>query len=154
MVANGDFREDLYYRLNVVTLFVPPLRERREDILPITYFFINKFNKKLNKNIIDFTEQAKKFLVEYDWPGNVRELEHVIEHACLMEQTSFISLDKMPKEVFDNAADLLTDDKEAILSALREAKGSKTKAAKILNISRATLYRKLQEYDIDYKLES
>jgi len=153
MVANGDFREDLYYRLNVVTLFVPPLRERREDILPIAYSFINKFNEKLNKNIIDFTEKAKKFLVEYDWPGNVRELEHVIEYACLMEQTSFISLDKMPKEVVDSVVDLLVDDKEAILSALREAKGSKTKAAKILNISRATLYRKLQEYDIDYKLD-
>ncbi len=150
LVDKGQFREDLYYRLKVVTLSVPPLRERRDDILPIAYAFINRFNKKMHKNILDISDEVKSILLTYDWPGNVRELEHIIESSCLMEGSSIITSSTIPKEVSENIPQDSLDEKNMILNALEEAKGYKTKAAKLLKISRATLYRKMNEHGIDY----
>ncbi len=150
LVDKGQFREDLYYRLKVVTLSVPPLRERKDDILPLAYAFIDKFNKKMHKDILDVSDEVKSILLEYDWPGNVRELEHIIESSCLMEGTSFITSSTIPKELSKNIPHDPQDEKSMILNALEEAKGYKTKAAKLLKISRATLYRKMNEHGIDY----
>lgn len=150
MVAKGQFREDLYYRLKVVTLLVPPLRERKEDILLLAHEFINRFNTKLGKNIVDIADDVKKMLVDYDWPGNVRELEHVIEYACLMTGTSFITKNAVPSDFSHDKPQTQDEEKEMILKALEEARGYKAKAARILKMGRATLYRKMQEYNIEY----
>ncbi|TCK59918.1 sigma 54-interacting transcriptional regulator [Seleniivibrio woodruffii] len=150
MVSKGNFREDLYYRLKVVTLVVPPLRERKDDILALAMEFINRFNIKLGKNIVDIADDVKKILIEYDWPGNVRELEHVIEYACLMTGTSFITRNALPADLTSDKPQNPDEEKEMILKALDEAKGYKAKAARILKMGRATLYRKMQEYDIEY----
>jgi PAS domain S-box-containing protein len=150
MVNKGEFREDLYYRLKVVSVSVPPLRERKEDIVPLISMFMHKFSKKLNKNIVDVTDDVRRVLENYMWCGNVRELEHVIEHACLMASTSFITVADLPAELNSGGLEDADAEREQIIKALTAAKGYKAKAARILGISRATLYRKLHEYRIEY----
>ncbi|HIH74386.1 MAG TPA: sigma 54-interacting transcriptional regulator, partial [Methanosarcina sp.] len=150
MVNKGEFREDLYYRLKVVSVSVPPLRERKEDIVPLISMFMHKFSKKLNKNIVDVTDDVRRVLENYMWCGNVRELEHVIEHACLMASTSFITVADLPAELNSGGLEDADAEREQIIKALTAAKGYKAKAARILGISRATLYRELHEYRIEY----
>jgi len=150
MVAKGQFREDLYYRLKVVTLNVPPLRDRKEDIIPLASSFIERFNRKLGKNIVDMADDVKKMLSEHDWPGNVRELEHIMEYACLMAGTSFLTRNNLPADFAGSRPQTSDEEREMIIKALDEAKGYKAKAARILKMGRATLYRKLQEYNIEY----
>jgi len=101
-VKKGKFREDLYYRLNVVNINIPPLRERREDILLIAQHFLEKYSIKMNKKIKGFSEGVKEIFLRYDWPGNVRELENAVESSCALTTDETIDVKNLPSHLFGN----------------------------------------------------
>lgn len=152
MVKNNKFREDLYYRLNVIPIFMPPLRARKEDIKLLVDFFIDKIceKEKIVKKTI--SQEAIDVLKQHNWPGNVRELEHVIERLIITNRSEKISAlavyNELPKSKLEAAKSGLTE-KEKLIEALKIAKGNKTEAAKILAISRRTLYNWLQKYGLE-----
>lgn len=152
MVKNNKFREDLYYRLNVIPIFMPPLRSRKEDIKLLVDFFIDKIceKEKIVKKTI--SQEAIDVLKQHNWPGNVRELEHVIERLIITNRSEKISAlavyNELPKSKLEAAESGLTE-KEKLIEALKIAKGNKTEAAKILAISRRTLYNWLQKYGLE-----
>ena len=157
-VAAGTFRQDLYYRLNVVTLALPPLRERADDIPLLAQHFMARFADKNNKNIKGFTPGAMDRLVRYAWPGNVRELENVIERASILLLGEHISERELPERFAASQGDALTDalttdcptledvERAVILKTLKRFGGNKTEAAKALGITRKTLHAKLSKY--------
>jgi len=155
-VREGNFREDLYYRLKVMEVKLPPLRERREDINLLVEYFIKKFNREFNKNITGISQNVQKIFMTYDWPGNIRELEHTIEHAFVLIEQSVITVEVLPDE-FKNLPltqkqNSKTDDKAiAIIEALEKTGWKKAKAARLLNMDRKTIYRKMKEYNIPIK---
>jgi PAS domain S-box-containing protein len=170
-VRSGGFREDLYFRLRVIDVILPPLRERGEDVLMLADYFIDKIAAKVGKRIGGISDQARQLLLAYRWPGNVRELEHVIERACVLCQGTTLGADQLPEEIREhrpqvgelaaampaqematvatprNELDLTPS--ERILQALRRAGGNKAKAARLLGIDRTTLYRKVRELRLD-----
>lgn len=161
-IQEGHFREDLFYRINVVTLSVPPLRERREDIPLLADFFLKQYAVKNRRLIKGFTPRATDLLMRYDWPGNVRELENMVERSVIMARGDMITPDEFPDtlraldpELLKSEIDLtpgrsLKDvEKEMILMTLKDTEGNRTHAAKILGISRRTLQLKLKEYGIN-----
>lgn len=159
-IKKGNFREDLYYRLNVVHITVPPLRDRKEDIELLARNFLETFSKEDNKKIDGFTAQAKKALNAYSWPGNVRELRNAIESAVVMARSTLIDTDDLPIQVSLGSENddklnikvgitLKEAERELIINTIAYAKGNKTKAAEILGIGRKTLHRKLQEYGLE-----
>jgi len=161
-IEEGRFREDLYYRLNVVTLAVPPMRERHEDIPNLADFFLKRYADKNQRLIKGFTPRATDLLMRYDWPGNVRELENIIERAVIMARGEMITPMEFPdnlKELDDDLKDVQINltpgrslkevEKTMILRTLEETGGNRTHAAKILGISRRTLQLKLKEYGIN-----
>jgi len=153
LTKEGQFRNDLYYRLKVLELTVPPLREHKEDIPLLFDHFLNKFRKESGKCIDGVTDEVTDFLTNYHWPGNIRELENIIERAVIYCNNSSIQLDdlgiysrdqkNMYKQEYGLA--LYEVEKETIIKALEITKGNKSRAAKILGISRAALYDKLRE---------
>lgn len=157
-VAAGTFRQDLYYRLNVVTLALPPLRERADDIPLLAQHFMACFADKNNKKIKGFTPGAMDRLVRYAWPGNVRELENVIERASILLLGEHISERELPERFAASQGDALTDalttdcptledvERAVILKTLKRFGGNKTEAAKALGITRKTLHAKLSKY--------
>ena len=170
LIEKGKFREDLYYRLNVIPLNLPPLRDRKNDILILVKHFINKYNKELEKNIKNITQEASKTLLKYNWPGNVRELENVIEYAVNMENSSYIKRANLPPYIINNKINnknkkginfnnvnynlntaISKVEKELIKKALnefgRDTEG-KYKAAEKLGIGKTTLYNKINKYNI------
>lgn len=154
-VKLGEFREDLYYRLRVVELSLPPLRDRGEDIPLLVDYFIHKFNKKFQKKISAVTEDVKKIFMEYPWPGNVRELEHTLEHAFVTARQGTITVGQLPAEFSDFLEEhLLSEsegsalDQQEIIDALKKAGGNKSKAARMLGISVRTIYRKIEKFSI------
>lgn len=154
-VKLGEFREDLYYRLKVVEINLPPLRERLDDIPFLIKHFLKKFNKKLNKSIHAVSEDVEKVFMEYPWPGNIRELEHTLEHAFILCRQDTITISHLPnnfKEFIAAKGTAVTsrreDEKEEILRALEKTAGNKARAARLLGIDRKTLYRKLEKYQI------
>jgi len=151
LVHDGMFREDLFYRLNVITLHIPPLRERKEDIEILANHFINKF-KYINPLITGIDEEALEMLVNYTFPGNIRELSNIIERAMIIEKENRLSVDSLNICFNDitcpNDLNIENMIKNNIIKALKMAKGDRTKAAKLLGIDRSTLYRKLKEYDL------
>ena len=154
-VRRGDFREDLYYRLKVVEVIMPPLRERKEDIPLLLNHFLNKFNKKLNKEIVAVSADVQKIFMNYSWPGNVRELEHTLEHAFIICRQNTITTDCLPLALKDfigtkisASGDLGTDESHAILHALEKTSWNKARAARLLGMSRRTIYRKIKEFNI------
>lgn len=155
-IEQGEFREDLYYRLNVVEIYVPPLRERKEDIPFLIDHFIKKFNESINKNISGISTDVQKVFMDYSWPGNVRELEHALEHSFILCHQKTITLKHLPP-VFENFFAVKTnlynnvgvDEKQAIVQALEKAAGNKTMAARLLGISRRNIYRKIKNYKIE-----
>lgn len=166
LVAEEKFREDLYYRLNVVSLEMPPLRERREDIPELVNFFLAKYTRKNDKRVSHFTAAAMAALQKYHWPGNVRELENSIERAVALANTAQIDVDDLPFEIRnpearhaelksgrsvpeDAPTSLEELEKQHIVSVLQQVQYNKSRAAEILGIDRATLYRKAQKYGID-----
>ena len=159
LIKKKKFREDLYYRLNVIPLHVPPLRDRGNDILLLVDYFIKKFNHKLNKKIKGITKKVEKKLKNYDWPGNVRELENVIEYAINMETSETLTTENLPKRLFKghnfNDINLKSEinkvERDLIIKALdkhgRDTAG-KLKAADELGIGKTTLYKKINKYNI------
>lgn len=157
-VNSGAFRKDLYYRLNVVNINIPPLRERKDDIPLLTYHFLNKYAKKFNKSIAGISEAAMSMLSSYTWHGNVRELENTIERAVIVETSHEISPLALPSEIKGEIPDPLScvslmsiEDMEKFLikRTLRELQGQKNKAAESLGIDVTTLWRKLKKYQIE-----
>ncbi|MFH0727424.1 MAG: sigma-54 dependent transcriptional regulator [Pseudomonadota bacterium] len=161
-IAAGRFREDLFYRLNVVTLSVPPLRERREDIPLLAAFFLKRYADKNRRLIKGFSPRAMDLLMRHPWPGNVRELENVVERAVILSREDTITPAEFPgviqaidKDEHAGMLDLtpgrsLKDvERQMIIRTLEEAEGNRTHAAEILGISRRTLQLKLKEYGIN-----
>ncbi|MDU4356873.1 sigma-54-dependent response regulator transcription factor ZraR [Phytobacter diazotrophicus] len=153
-VSAGRFRQDLYYRLNVVTIDMPPLRQRREDIPPLARYFLQRYAERNRKAVQGFTPQAMDLLIHYTWPGNIRELENAIERAVVLLTGEFISERELPLAIVgtpianaphgDDVIQPLVDvEKEAILAALEKTGGNKTEAARQLGITRKTLLAKL-----------
>ncbi len=151
LIRQEKFREDLYYRLNVVTIHVPPLMERREDILPLADFFLRKYSEENNRTIKKFSPEVIKFMLNYSWPGNVRELENMIERSVILSKGSILNLDELPQDIVhptpeeEKTVEVIM--KNHIFSVLKETGGNITKAAKILGIQRMTLYNKLKKYN-------
>jgi DNA-binding NtrC family response regulator len=165
-IQKETFREDLYYRLNVVPIILPPLRERREDILFLTDHFIDKFSQKMNKEITGLSEDAKTLLLKYLFPGNIRELENMLERAIALLKGKVIQAEDLPEEVCggESLAQIVCEkvraskplssatrifEKEYIQSVLEKTKGKKGEAAEILGISRKTLWEKIKGLEIE-----
>lgn len=162
LVSKGKFREDLYYRLNIIEINVPPLKERSEDIPVLVTSLISKLNRKLRKQIKGITNEAILLLQQYNWPGNIRELENVLELAINMTEGDFLNYEDFPcifRKINNNKgkskdkpvlADIMAQTEKQILEAtLKQTKGDKKLAAKILAIHPSALYRKLNKYSID-----
>ena len=154
MVEHGQFREDLYYRLNVVTIDLPPLRNRREDILPLAEHFLSKLNYPHG----GISPEVAEVLLSYDWPGNIRELKNVIERAIILSGGEALSAEDFSLETDDRpivtssgsgpGQGLETAEKQMILDALEKTGGNKTEAAKLLKITRRRLYSRMKVHDI------
>jgi two-component system response regulator AtoC len=156
-INEGTFREDLYYRLNVISIFVPPLRERKEDLMLLVDHFIKKANQKCGKTIKGITTEVKDIILGYDWPGNVRELENVIERGVVLSRTEVIDESDLPyfglsksKETTSSSNRTLKDmEKKHILNTLKMTDWNLGKTADILGIHRNTLRLKMKEYGIE-----
>ena len=163
LIKENKFREDLYYRLNVISIDMPELKERKGDIKLLVEHFIQKFNKEnVDKKITGITKEALDILEKYEWPGNVRELENAIERAIVLTTRQVIDRDILPDALHknyilkdslaknDTLKDILKEpEKEIILKTLNDVKGSKKKAAQKLGINRATLYNKIKKYGLN-----
>jgi len=150
-VKRGEFREDLYYRLKVMEITLPPLRERREDIPLLVEHFLWKFNRKFNKDIKTISADVQKLFMDYPWHGNIRELEHSLEHAFILCRQDVITTEHLPPELRDfigNNTSNATEETELILNTLENTGWNKAKAARELGMSRRTLYRKIRELKI------
>lgn len=170
-VRKDIFREDLYFRLRVVDIILPSLRERKEDIPALTAFFLNRFEQQMAKGINGFSDQTMKMLINFSWPGNVRELQHIVERAYVLCNGKTITTDHLPPEIMDtpttapeekrvpdavreparpSSSAIEPENEEArIIQALRRTAGNKAKAARLLGIDRSTLYRKMSNLNID-----
>lgn len=154
-VKKGDFREDLYHRINEFSIHSPSLVERNEDLMLFSAFFLEKSNQELNKNVIGFSSEVMTIFQNYRWPGNLRELQNCIKRATLLSQGDFIEKATLPVEFFQNEPTTTNDfslsenEKDTILEALNKTNNNKTEAAKLLKINRKTLYNKLKLYDIN-----
>jgi len=160
LVSIGKFRDDLFYRLNVVKIELPPLSQRREDIPLLIDTFLQKFNARMGKEISGISDEALHLLLRYDFPGNVRELENIIEHAFILCKRDQIDLDCLPKELtrgqekmdivspFKTESPLETAEAEIIEKILKKYDGSRAKTAQELGIDRTTLWRKMKKYGL------
>ncbi len=163
-IKDGSFREDLFYRLNIVSIHIPPLRERKEDILPLIDFFMHKYSQENNRSNIEISKEVIDVLMKYNYPGNVRELENIIERAVVLARTSILTTSDLPLTVKgmkfeDQLSELgkgtLTEqveslEKRLIYDALKESNGNQTKAGKLLGITERNLRYKLQKYEIKH----
>lgn len=157
-IAEGTFREDLYYRLSVVPIRIPPLRNRREDIPLLIDHFLRKFSKRVKRNVPEISPEAMDILIEHNWPGNVRELEHTIERILILEEGDIIRTRDLPSFISRSQVDfqMFTEDvftleeleKKYIRFMLKKTKGKKTEAAKLLGINRKTLGLKIKKYEL------
>jgi DNA-binding NtrC family response regulator len=152
LVENGKFREELYHRLNLIELYIPPLRERRDDISPLCGYFLNKFSKDFNKSVKSISAEVIAIFMDYDFPGNVRELEHVIERAVILADGDTIDVNYLPARFKSTSPSTAADDdiltlaemeRNHIQKVLQVTNGNKSKAADLLGISRSALWRKL-----------
>lgn len=156
LVEKGTFREDLYYRLNVIPINIPPLRQRGEDILLLVNHFKMKYAKEINKETPEFSDDVLKIFKNYEWPGNVRELENIIQRLVMMTDHELIDIPDLPSimrysVIAKNGINrtLIDVEKEHIINVISAVKGNKTKAAEILGIDRKTLREKLKKYNYD-----
>lgn len=158
MVKAGEFRQDLYYRINVISLEIPPLRKRKEDIPLLTEHFIERFNRMQHKQVSGFSPAAFSLLMAHDWPGNVRELENVVERAFVLCRTKWIAQEHLPVELtgagpvhVDSGsmeAVVRSAEEQGILAALKRNNFNRAAAARELGIHKTTLYRKMKELDL------
>jgi two-component system response regulator HydG len=157
-VTNGSFREDLYYRLNVIPIQLPPLRKRPNDIPLLARHFLRRFADEQHKEIQDFSSEAMRRLLDYTWPGNVRELENSIEHTAVLAKRSTVEISDLPSAIRDAAPScasgtpapgtIVENEKKLLQEVLEECDWNKKKAALQLGISRSTLYEKIKKYQI------
>jgi two-component system, NtrC family, response regulator AtoC len=164
-VAAGAFRQDLYFRLNVIHITIPPLRERRDDVLPLGRFFISHYNLKFKRHIDGIAPDAAKLLIEHDWPGNVRELRNAIERAMILEESSMITAASLPLSINehrleagaaaslpatmpDNGLSLADHERALLAQALEKSNGNQTQAARLLHITRDTLRYKMKKFNL------
>ena len=160
-VQSGKFRSDLFYRLNVVPIHIPSLRERKDDLIPLVGYFLKKFTAKYCKKINNVSPEIMATFSNYDWPGNIRELENVLERMVLMSETDTLSLDQLPAEIrgaistveastLKEKVDIISQmtERQMIIDALKKTSQNRTKAAKLLGISRRTLQNKIKEYSL------
>lgn len=157
-VEKGQFREDLYHRLNEFSIQVPSLEERKEDLMIFAEHFLDIANKQLNKNVLGFSDEVINLFHTYKWPGNLREMLNVIKRSALLSQGDLILKEVLPAEIKSPTSYQMSEKKsfsrkenerELIINALNEVDNNKSKAAKLLNITRKTLYNKIKEYEID-----
>lgn len=158
-VEKGNFRDDLYYRLNVVEIPLPPLSERRDDIPLLAHHFLQKYNKELQQNLKGITSDAMSALMAYEWKGQVRELENVIERAVLLSDSDYLNIEDLPGAIRKVSSDYSIDsssldeavqvfEKHHIQSMLKRTEGNKSEAARLLGIDPSTLYRKMERLGI------
>ncbi len=154
-MKKGTFREDLYYRLNVIPIFVPPLRERKDDIPLIALHFLQKFSQERGKEVNRFSDEVMEIFLGHSWPGNVRELENVIDHAIIIAKKDKILPKDLPQSLLkkplptQESTTLQDYERNLILKTLRETNWNKHKASKKLNINRSTLYGKMKRYGLE-----
>jgi PAS domain S-box-containing protein len=164
-VKEGAFRQDLYFRLNVIQIYIPALRDRPEDIEPLAQFFIEHYNRKFKRRIEGVTPDARKLLIAHDWPGNVRELRNAIERAMILEDSSLITAASLPIavsrsepmtavpgggdiEIPANGLSLVDNERQLVAKALDKTSGNQTQAARLLRITRDTLRYKMKKYNL------
>lgn len=157
-IKNGHFREDLFYRLNVLSIYIPPLRDRPNDLPTLAKHFLTKLNQKLNKNVTHISPEVVEVLKNHNWPGNIRELQNILERAVNVAKSDTIKISDLPDYILGSEQNttkpaimpLEKYEKQLIISLMQENKGNRTKVAKTLGISRTTLYRKLNDYKISF----
>jgi len=164
-VKEGAFRQDLYFRLNVIQIVIPPLRERKEDILPLLNFFIDHYNRKFKRRIEGVSPETAELMLAHDWPGNVRELRNAIERAMILEESSLITPTSLPisishsefkqpagpeplLEMPDEGLSLVESERQLLARALEKTNGNQTQAARLLRITRDTLRYKMKKYNL------
>lgn len=162
-VKEGAFRQDLYFRLNVIQIVLPPLRERLEDILPLARFFIDHYNRKFRRGIEGMSPAAEQLLLSHDWPGNVREMRNAVERAMILEESTYITPSSLPIAITRPdgqpastrptempAEGLSLEDNERMLlaRALEKTGGNQTQAARLLRITRDTLRYKMKKFNL------
>jgi two-component system response regulator AtoC len=162
-VKNDNFREDLYYRLKVIPVMLPALRERRDDILPLAKYFVEEFNREFKKSVKGISKETAKAFANYHWPGNIRELRNIIERAMILENEDYILPEHLPVEIlsFDakhmdaeaatisippGGLDIEEVERELIKQALDLAKWNQTRAARLLNLTRDALRYRMQKF--------
>jgi transcriptional regulator with PAS, ATPase and Fis domain len=162
-ISIGRFREDLFYRINVINIHLPPLRERMDDLPLLIKHFIGSFNAKFNKNIKWYSSTAYDLLIEYNWPGNIRELENVIEHCFVLCNGEIIQVESLPKRLREPVKNNIVSnntvfqkgfkeaEKELIISVLEKNNWNRTKSAQVLGIDPSTLWRKMKKFKIEDK---
>jgi DNA-binding NtrC family response regulator len=153
-VETGKFRNDLYYRLNVIAIHLPTLRERKDDIPLLCRHFLAKCNAKEKKNIQRFSANAMQTLMDYDWPGNVRQLENAVNHAVIIAQDDIIRRRHLPRFLKDTedepaSTSLANNERRLILRVLQETNWNKHDAARRLQVTRSTLYSKIRRYGLE-----
>jgi transcriptional regulator with PAS, ATPase and Fis domain len=154
-MKKGTFREDLYYRLNVIPIFVPSLRERKDDIPLLVSHFLLKFSHERGKEVNGFSPEVMEILLAHSWPGNVRELENVIEHATIIAKQDKILMKDLPQSLLQRPlpaqefTTLQDYEKNLIFKTLQETNWNKHKTSKRLNINRSTLYGKMRRYGLE-----
>jgi PAS domain S-box-containing protein len=166
-VREGAFRQDLYFRLNVIQIVIPPLRERQEDILPLAKFFVEHYNRKFKRSIEGISPQARELLLNHDWPGNVRELRNAVERAMILEETSLLTPSSLPiaitraepratgmltpgphVEIPESGLSLEENERMLVIQALEKTGGNQTQAARLLKITRDTLRYKMKKFNL------
>ena len=165
-VKEGAFRQDLYFRLNVIQITIPPLRERTEDIGPLASFFIEHYNRKFKRNIEGLSDLAARLLLSYDWPGNVRELRNAIECGMILEESALIKASTLPiaisrrdghirrgipasTETYHGWTVLEASERNLMARALQQCHGNQTEAARLLGVTRDTLRYKKKKFDLE-----
>jgi transcriptional regulator with PAS, ATPase and Fis domain len=164
-VKEGAFRQDLYFRLNVIQISIPPLRERLDDILPLARFFIDHYNHKFKRSIEGVSDSAAKLLLSHDWPGNVRELRNAIERAMILEESALITAPSLPisvahsetgtalpaapaSEMASDGLSLEDNERSLLARALEKTSGNQTQAARLLRVTRDTLRYKMKKFNL------
>jgi len=155
-VERGTFREDLFYRLQVFDINIPPLRDRRPDILPLTETMLQEIGKSFGQAPASLTESACEALLEHDWPGNVRELRNALERAVILADGGLVGVEHLPVHAATKSpagaaatTDLRTVERDTIVQVLRECRGNKARAAKRLGLTRTQLYGRLRKYGLE-----